>query len=89
MVSVCVYYGEDPWDGPVSLYDMLEIPDELKSVVNDYRMNLIQVRDSKQYDFQNEDVHIIFDMSRMIYHRDFQKSKRSMEIKVFHQNSEL
>ena len=73
MVSVCVYYGEDPWDGPVSLYDMLEIPDELKSVVNDYRMNLIQVRDSEQFDFQNEDVHIIFDMSRMIYHRDFQK----------------
>lgn len=71
MVSVCVYYGEDPWDGPVSLYDMLEITDDLKNVVNDYRMNLIQIRDSEQYNFKNEDVHIVFDMSRMIYRRDF------------------
>ena len=73
MVSVCVYYGENPWDGPVSLHEMLEIPNDLFPFVNDYRMNLVQILDSEQYDFKNEDVHIMFDMSRMIYQRDFHR----------------
>ena len=30
MVTLCVYYGEEPWDGPFSLTDMLKIPDWLK-----------------------------------------------------------
>lgn len=42
MISICVYYGEDDWDGPLSLIDMLNIPEELKSIVADYKMNLVQ-----------------------------------------------
>ena len=47
MISLCVYYGEDQWDGPFSLKDMLEILEKIKPLVSDYRMNLIQVRSSK------------------------------------------
>ena len=27
VLTICIYYGETPWDGPRSLIDMLEIPD--------------------------------------------------------------
>ena len=47
VVSLCVYYGENEWDGPFCLTDMLEIPEKLKPLVSDYKMNLIEVRNSE------------------------------------------
>ena len=37
VISLCVYYGEDEWDGPFCLTDMLEIPEKLKTLVSDYK----------------------------------------------------
>lgn len=71
MVTICVYYGEKNWDGPFSLTDMLNIPEKLKPVVNDYKMNLIQVRESEQLRFQNPDVQIVFDVSRNIFKKNY------------------
>ncbi len=71
MVTLCVYYGEREWDGPVSLMDMLNIPDELKPVANDYKMNFIQVRDSEQLQFQNTDVQTVFEICRNIYKKNY------------------
>ena len=73
MVTICVYYGEEPWSGPLCLTDMLNIPEKFRSVVNDYRMNLLQVRDSGQFNFQNEDVRTVFEVSRNIFKRDYKK----------------
>lgn len=47
-ITLVLYYGSRAWDGPVSVYDMLDIPEEMKECLNhttpDYRMNLIDVR---------------------------------------------
>lgn len=32
IVTICIYYGEDEWDGPRSLIDMLDIPEEFESL---------------------------------------------------------
>ena len=83
MVTLCVYYGEEPWDGPFSLTDMLEIPDWLKEAVSDYKMNLIQVRESGKFHFQCPDVDTVFEVSRNIFKRDYEtieKEYRSREI---------
>lgn len=73
-VSVTVYYGEEEWDGPLSLRDMMaEMPQELEGVFSDYRMNLVQVRDSGQYRFHNEDVNTVFEISREIFHKNFDR----------------
>ena len=32
IVTICIYYGEDEWDGPRSLIDMLDIPEEFDSL---------------------------------------------------------
>ena len=73
MVTICVYYGEKVWDGPFSLIDMLSIPEKLKPIVNDYKMNLIQVRESEQLRFQNPDVQTVFDVSRNIFKKNYGK----------------
>lgn len=44
VITVTVYYGRKPWDGATSLYGMLDIPEELRKYVNDYRMLLVEAR---------------------------------------------
>ena len=73
VISLCVYYGESEWDGPFSLKDMLEIPEKIESLVSDYRMNLVQVRSSGELCFSDPDVNMVFDVSRLIYARDYTK----------------
>ena len=73
VISLCVYYGEDPWDGPLCLTDMLNIPEDLESLVSNYKMNLIQVRDSEALHFQHPDVATVFDISRSLYNKDYDK----------------
>ena len=72
VISLCIYYGEKEWDGPFNLLDMLVIPEYLKPLVSDYRMNLIQVRQSENLCFQNQDISIVFDMIRSIYNKDYE-----------------
>lgn len=47
-VTVVFYTGSKPWDGPVTVYDMLDIPEDvkewMKETAPDYRMNLIDAR---------------------------------------------
>ena len=73
MITLCVYYGENEWDGPFSLIDMLEIPEKLKPLVSDYKMNLIELRTSESLHFHNKDVYTVFDVCRSIYHRNYDK----------------
>lgn len=73
VVSLCVYYGENEWDGPFCLTDMLETPEKLKPFISDYKLNLLQLRKSGSLHFRNSDVNIVFDVSRAIYERNFEK----------------
>ena len=51
VVTLVFYVGREPWDGPVSVYDMLDIPDDrkewMRKTIPDYRMNLIDARHMK------------------------------------------
>ena len=73
VITLCVYYGEEEWDGPHNLLEMLEIPEDLENLVSDYKMNLIQVRESEQFPFKNEDVNTVFDIVRKIYNEEYAK----------------
>ena len=43
VVTIVLYFGKTPWQKPLSLYDVLEISDDLKPFVSDYKINLIDV----------------------------------------------
>ena len=73
MITFCIYYGEDEWDGPRALVDMLNIPEEFKPLVSDYKFNLIELRKSEDLKFINQDVSTIFEITRFIYNREYDK----------------
>lgn len=43
VVTLVLYFGTEPWKGPTTLYETMDIPEELRPYVSDYKMNLIQV----------------------------------------------
>ncbi|MCD8330701.1 MAG: hypothetical protein LUC27_08540, partial [Lachnospiraceae bacterium] len=54
-----------PWDGPLCLRDMItEMPKSIGNIFSDYRMNLVQICNSERYDFRNDDVRTVFEISR-------------------------
>lgn len=73
IISICVYYGEEDWDGPLSLTDMLNIPEKLKLMVADYKMNLLQVKKSESFSFHNQDIKTVFEVIRLIYGHEYEK----------------
>lgn len=52
---------------------MLVLPDYIESPVPDYKMNLIQLRNSENLKFKNKDVQTISDISRLIYGKNYDK----------------
>ncbi len=58
IITLTVYFGDRPWDGPRSLHEMLSIDDkEILKLIPDYRINLIdphEINNSEKFmsDFQ-------------------------------------
>ena len=53
IITAVVYLGEKPWDGPRSLFDMLDVQDErLYRFLNDYKLNLISHADMADEELQ-------------------------------------
>ena len=44
VITLVLYYGIPEWKEPITLYEALNIPEELKPYISDYRMNLIDLR---------------------------------------------
>lgn len=73
IVTIVMYYSEKSWDGPFCLRDMMvEMPEKIEKIFSDYRMNLVQIRESDRYQFHNEDVKTVFEIAREIYRGNFE-----------------
>ena len=52
IVTIVVYLGEKPWDGPKTLHEMLDFKsEEMKAFVPDYKINLISPADMNDEEF--------------------------------------
>jgi len=61
--TIIVYFGEEPWDGPRSLQELLDIPKEMepfKGLLLDYRMNLLCINEIEDLDSFKSDLKIVF-----------------------------
>lgn len=58
VITVVVYYGENPWDGAKSLHGMLNIPEKMTKYVNDYKVLLVEARknDVTLHNVNNKDL---------------------------------
>lgn len=58
VITIVVYYGEKAWEGAISLHGMLNIPEEMKPFVNDYKIHLVVARKNnlKLHNINNKDL---------------------------------
>ena len=43
MITLVIHFGADEWDGPLSLHDMMDVPDKhLLKFIQDYQVHLIE-----------------------------------------------
>lgn len=76
IISIVLYYSEKNWDGPRCLKDMIvEMPEAIGQIFSDYKMNLVQIRESEEYTFHNEDVRTVFEVSRELFRGNIDKVK--------------
>ena len=67
VLTFVLYTGEEPWDGPMSLSDILDftdIPRELKDKVADYSINLVDIRRLEDTSVFQTDLKHVFDFIR-------------------------
>jgi hypothetical protein len=83
VVNLVIYYGEKPWDGPVSLSDMMDIPSEFESFFSNYKTNLIEVRNVSDMNFQNEDNQDFFTLIKEFYANDGHMDLNSLKEKFW------
>ena len=62
IITAVVYFGDEPWDGPRSLYDMLDIPSE--------EMNLISPADMDEDEFEKFHTELGFAMKLLKHQSD-------------------
>ncbi len=77
IITLVLYYGEEPWSGPVTLKDMIvEIQPEIKQLIMDYKIILVQVQSDEEYAFQNDEVATIFRIARKIFAGEIEAVKK-------------
>lgn len=77
VVSLTLYHGAKPWDGPKSLYDMMELDESvktlkaLKQVLPDYKINLVEASEIEHPELFHTSLQHVFTMLK--YNSDKQK----------------
>ncbi len=78
VITLVVYCGTaHPWDGARCLYDLLNIDDEMKEFVTNYRLNLYDCHDHDTFDEYHTGLRQLFEAVR--YSNDKDQLKRIME----------
>ena len=74
VITVVVYYGEKPWDGAMSLHEMLNIPEEMAKYINNYKMLLVEARKNNLtlHNMNNVD---LFNLLQIILDRSISKNE--------------
>jgi len=70
VITLVLYFGEKSWDGPTKLSDILDIPNGFAELYNDHTLHLLQVRDTQNLKFQNQDNREFFSMIHEFYNHD-------------------
>jgi hypothetical protein len=89
VVTFLLYAGEEPWEKPLDLWDMLDftdIPPEMKQYTQNYKINLIDIRRMEDTSVFQTDLRHVFDFIR--YANDKVKLKALVEQEPYYQHME-
>lgn len=88
VVTIVIYYGDKPWDGPLCLHDMLELPSELQDYVADYRLNLIEARDNRLVLHNTNNIDL-FALLRIIYDKSVPGRERRNAVRQYEEEHSI
>ncbi|MDE6750103.1 MAG: Rpn family recombination-promoting nuclease/putative transposase [Lachnospiraceae bacterium] len=78
IITLVVYFGgEHPWDGARCLHDLLDIDEEFKKYVTNYRLNLYDCQEHDTFEEYRTGLRQVFESLR--YSKDNEKLKEIME----------
>ena len=78
IITLVVYCGtEHPWNGARCLYDLLDIDDEMKAFVTNYKLNLYDCHEHDTFDEYHTGLRQLFEVIR--YNKDKEQLKRVIE----------
>ncbi|MBE5883509.1 MAG: transposase [Lachnospiraceae bacterium] len=63
MITIVIYFGKEPWDGPTSLKQMMDLasyPPEFGEMVEDFRIHLLEVRKYERLEEFCTDIQYVF-----------------------------
>lgn len=63
IITICLYLGEAPWDGPRCLKDILQLeglPEEICERVADYPLNLVEINNFSDIEQLRSDLRVVF-----------------------------
>lgn len=89
IVTFVLYSGSKQWEGPRTLHEMLDfsdIPEELKEMVADYKINLVDIRKLEDTSVFRTDVRQVFDFIRCS--SDKNALKKLIETDDYYKNME-
>ncbi len=79
VITVVVYYGDNPCDGATTLHGMRDIPDKMKPFVNDYKMLLVEARQNDLI-FHNMTNIAFFDMLKVVLDKSITKNEAKEKV---------
>lgn len=88
VITLVIYYGDEEWDGAKSLYEMMDIPEELKPFVNDCKMNLIEARNTELV-FHNKNNKDMFHLFRVMCDENKDSMERRKEANDYAENNQV
>ena len=89
VVTFVLYYGKEEWDGALDLHSIIDfegIPKELKKLVQNFRVHVVEVRKLTDTSVFRTDVRQVFDIIR--YSEEPEKLKELVEKETAYQNME-
>ena len=90
VITIVMYYGEKAWDGAKTLHEMLDVSEEIKPYVNDYKMHLIEVKDNN-LPLSNPNNRTLFQLCSIVLDEkktDAQKREAAMQYEKEHKIDE-
>ncbi len=79
VITIIVYYGEKVWDGALSLHEMLDIPEGMKTFVNNYKILLVEARKNDLV-FHNVRNRAFFGMLKVILDRGLSRDEARKKV---------
>ncbi len=66
MYTIVLYSGDEKWNASESLVESLDIPEDFKEFVNDWKYKIIDIRDIDESCFQVKDNRLLFRCAKII-----------------------